>query len=160
MVYFESDQVPFLSEWSIFVATMVSIPDVVSISYGAPEIYLNQDVLRVVDKNFQIMALRGTTVFASSGDDGASSSLSTSLNQSTAAESCNVGYMPQWPSSAPYVTAVGATQGPEADKRSGRLFKVLETGLSLAVAASLGGTMLPGTRKMPSIIISPLILSK
>ena len=52
----------------------------------------------------QKLALRGVTILAASGDRGVSDAQS--------AISC--GYNPSFPASSPFVTAVGATQGPES----------------------------------------------
>ena len=56
------------------------------------------------------LGLQGVTILAASGDDGANS------RDVRQYGSVACGYKPSWPASSPYVTAVGATQGPEASR--------------------------------------------
>jgi tripeptidyl-peptidase-1 len=114
--YSENVNATFLSQWSIDVATMESPPDVVSISYGAPEIFIyGNQAMTVIENNVLIMNLRGVSVFASSGDLGAPTHVSVVFNQSTQAEACAGGYQVNIPSSYPFVTAAGGTMGPGAN---------------------------------------------
>ncbi len=90
---------PWLS-WIKHVATLTNPPNVISISYGSNE----ADVTTSYFHSFKLQALklaaRGVTIIVSVGDYGAS-----------AGTTC--GYVAQFPSTVPYVTAVGGTQGPE-----------------------------------------------
>jgi tripeptidyl-peptidase-1 len=60
------------------------------------------DLYNVFNTEAMKLGLRGITIVAATGDNGALSSSS----------SCN--YVPTFPASSPYVTAVGATQGIES----------------------------------------------
>jgi tripeptidyl-peptidase I len=100
-----NDQEPFL-EWSQNVAASVDPPLVHSMSYGDVEPL--GDPLTMQRFNDEIMKLgaRGVTVVVSSGDDGVANFVARNN-----ASAC--GFNPSFPASAPYVLAVGATQGPE-----------------------------------------------
>jgi len=80
-----------------------SPPSVVSISYGADEYEWGKDYCSRANQGFGKLALLGTTVLASSGDDGA-------LGDD---DDCYDGtkYIASFPASATYVTAVGGTLG-------------------------------------------------
>jgi tripeptidyl-peptidase-1 len=95
---------PF-AEWTKELDSSDNVPMVHSISYGGPE--SNKASMSSFNTEMQKYGLRGVTVMVSSGDDGA---VSSSVRTSTAF----CGYSPSFPASSPYVTAVGATQGPEA----------------------------------------------
>jgi len=84
------------------VSQMRDPPRVLSISYGAPESWLNVNVMRAFDTEALKLGLMGVTIFVSSGDDGVSSH-----EARTNANDC--GYEPSYPATSPYVTAVGAT---------------------------------------------------
>ncbi|CAF1403428.1 unnamed protein product [Adineta steineri] len=90
------------------------LPQILSISYVPPEaglcvLFINCDE-KVVDLNkryiiranieFMKLASRGITVLAASGDDGANSQF---------ADCTNTMFIPVYPASSPFVTAVGAT---------------------------------------------------
>jgi subtilase family serine protease len=53
----------------------------------------------------------GITLVAAAGDNGVQSALAKSDQQGSKA----CGYQPQYPASCPYVTTIGATQGPESN---------------------------------------------
>lgn len=93
--------------WAQEIAANANPPLVHSISYGSlgPENPLN-DMLRF---NTEIckLGLRGLTVFVSSGDDGVA-------NFGARSDPTQCGFTPSYPATSPYVTAVGATSGPEA----------------------------------------------
>lgn len=78
-------------------------PKVISISYGADEIYVSQGEYEDFKTSALNLGLRGVTIVVSSGDDGVSSPQA----RNTPAK---CGYMPGFPASCPFVTAVGATQ--------------------------------------------------
>ena len=94
--------------WLSVVANMTNPPDLFSISYGAEEFEMSSTELDTFDEEAAILATMGITLLAASGDDGAPGTLTED------AITCQ--YSPEWPASSQYVTAVGATQGPEANK--------------------------------------------
>ncbi len=57
------------------------------------------------DVEAQKLGVQGVTVLVASGDDGVATK---------ASQGVVCGYYPDFPASCPYVTAVGATQGPES----------------------------------------------
>ncbi|KAH6631301.1 Pro-kumamolisin, activation domain-containing protein, partial [Chaetomium tenue] len=103
-----SDNEPFLE----FLTTLLAKPDaqlphVLSISYaddevGVPKAY----ALRVCDL-FAALTARGTTVLAATGDGGAAG---TGQTDCVDRETGQKRYVPTFPASCPYVTAVGATE--------------------------------------------------
>lgn len=82
------------------------LADVYSISYGEEESLFDETFLLVFDRKMKYLAQIGTTVVASSGDDGANGPLARG-----GVANCTT--RPQFPASSPHVVAVGATQGPE-----------------------------------------------
>lgn len=90
-------------------------PQVVSISYGQPEIALKRDdtLRNVFNTAAMKLGLQGVTVIVSSGDDGAQSSLARQMSCKAIQQ---VGLQVNWPASSPYVTAVGATMGVESGR--------------------------------------------
>lgn len=80
-------------------------PNVLSISYAMPEHFVGPFEQQAFDMEAMKLGLRGVTIIAASGDEGASSG-----SQST--RSC--AYTPYFPASSPWVLSVGATQGPES----------------------------------------------
>jgi subtilase family serine protease len=104
-----------LASWLASVAASANPPSVISLSYGNAESDMFSGLgtftklstyVKVFDNAAIKLALMGTTVLAASGDDGATGYRNSLLSI--------CGYDPQWPASSPYVTAVGATQGPES----------------------------------------------
>jgi len=77
-------------------------PSVVSISYGADEYEWGEAYCQRANSAFGKLALLGTTVFASSGDDGALGDDSDCYENH---------YTASFPASATYITAVGGTLG-------------------------------------------------
>jgi tripeptidyl-peptidase-1 len=76
--------------------------DVYSVSYGQPELGVDQSVMNSFNYQAQKLGILGTTVLVSSGDNGI---------QSTVDEgnyTC-IGYFSEFPTSSQYVTSVGAT---------------------------------------------------
>jgi tripeptidyl-peptidase I len=89
--------------WMVSVAAYTPLPLVITISYGSEESHVTKaesDAFNIVALKLNIM---GTTILAASGDDGAHSRKV--RNKMTS----NCRYMPVFPASSPYVTAVGAT---------------------------------------------------
>jgi len=78
-------------------------PAVISISYGADEYEWGVDYCSRANEAFGKLALLGTTVFASSGDDGALGDDDDCVDDYM--------YIASFPASATYVTAVGGTVG-------------------------------------------------
>jgi tripeptidyl-peptidase-1 len=97
---------PFIT-WMYQVANSSHPPLVHSISYGGKEIESAE--ARGFDAEMMKFGLRGLTVLVSSGDNGVSSS-------SASNDESQCGYFPSFPATSRFVTAVGATQGPEAGK--------------------------------------------
>ena len=93
-------------QWIDAVANDANPPLVHSISYGAPETDEPSAQAMNFDKEVAKMGLRGLTVFVASGDDGVAGS-------SARGDKSQCGFNPSYPATAPHVTAVGATQGPE-----------------------------------------------
>lgn len=114
--------------WVIHAASQRQPALVQSISYGADE----SDVPLEYAEAFEIEALKlaaqGVTVLVASGDDGASSPLARDSRKSC-------GYAPSYPATSKYVTAVGATFGPE----SGRTETACQADLG-GIITSGGGT--------------------
>jgi tripeptidyl-peptidase I len=89
--------------WMISVIAFNPLPLVITISYGYDEILVTKgesDAFNMIAIKLNIM---GTTILAASGDDGANS------RKVRSKKTINCRYMPNFPASSPYVTAVGAT---------------------------------------------------
>ena len=97
---------PYVSwgEWLVQVNAMAKPPRVFSVSYGQPEVTMSASDKTQFNTQAQKLSLMGVSLVIASGDDGAPGGVSSSVMCS---------YMPDFPSTSPYVTAVGATQGPE-----------------------------------------------
>ncbi|KAM3453881.1 hypothetical protein MY3296_003353 [Beauveria thailandica] len=80
------------------------LPSVLSISYGVNEQLLSRDYTRHVCDVFGQLAARGVSVLAASGDAGPGQSCQ--ANDGSGATR----FLPMFPASCPYVTAVGATR--------------------------------------------------
>ncbi|OQR93774.1 tripeptidyl-peptidase [Achlya hypogyna] len=107
---FSAADEPFL-EWATQVLEMSSPPLVHSISYADDEDHVMavaKDYAFHLDTLLQKMAVRGLTVLVASGDDGVAGTRIHSQKMSVDEGCAKSG--PQWPSSSPYVTTVGATQ--------------------------------------------------
>lgn len=90
-------------------------PQVISISYGGAEYYYSQSLITAFDNVAKSLSLQGTTILASSGDDGANN-----IGARLKGHSCEqvveqYGLSVNWPASSPWVTGVGATMGVESD---------------------------------------------
>lgn len=99
-----------MSSWITFVkhiAGMAHPNDVYSISYGSLEYALSTSTTSTFDTQVIKLGVMGTTIVASSGDDGAVSWLPYTYN------STYCGYIAEYPACSPYVVAVGGTTGPE-----------------------------------------------
>ena len=91
------------SNWMLTMTNMLVPPQVLSISYGLEEKYMTQSEYTRFNTEVIKLSLRGTTVVAASGDDGAVS------GGSRGGALSNCAYYPLFPASNPYVVAVGAT---------------------------------------------------
>eukprot|EP01083_Nonionella_stella_P021571 59795_1 len=137
--YIESDDI-FVSLAESILDTEIP-PLVVSISYGADEYELGQDWVTRCNQEFGKLALIGTTVLASSGDSGIrgndddcsysgtpeeerngrhllrsvgqGAGHGTSKAAPVSSTSTGYAFVASFPASAPYVTAVGGTEGGE-----------------------------------------------
>ncbi|KAH9172269.1 subtilisin-like protein [Lactarius sanguifluus] len=83
------------------------IPQTISISYGTYEQIVPQEYARVVCILYAQLGARGVSVLYPSGDDG--------VGLDCKGESGGVRFVPEFPASCPYLTAVGGTMnyGPE-----------------------------------------------
>ncbi|ETV94242.1 hypothetical protein, variant [Aphanomyces invadans] len=107
----ESDE-PFV-EWAEEVLTMKKPPFVVSLSYSDDEDHIfaaSEAYARSFDPLLMKLGARGVSVFMASGDDGVAGQ-SPDLHKTDAHDKaawCKE-HGPQWPTSSPYLTSVGAT---------------------------------------------------
>lgn len=104
--WYEDAQDSFLA-WIKEVAATENPPLVHSISYGAVEPELPKAVANAFNTEAKKLGVQGVSIFVSSGDDGVA-------NFQARKNPKKCGYNPSFPASSPYVTAVGATQGPES----------------------------------------------
>eukprot|EP01035_Chromulina_nebulosa_P017652 gene17652-23233_t len=117
---------PFLS-WITTVASESNPPMTNSISWGTEEQSVDSGTLSQFQTEAIKVGLLGVTVTVSSGDNGVSTiSSSTStcecnnpsgsniLTWSVSSSWSGTGYFPSFPATCPYVTAVGATMGPNS----------------------------------------------
>jgi tripeptidyl-peptidase I len=93
--------------WIKAVADTTNPPLVHSISYGSIETSLPAFFANSFNTEAMKLGVQGVSVLVSSGDDGVAN-----FQARTNPKKC--GYNPSFPASSPYVTAVGATQGPES----------------------------------------------
>jgi tripeptidyl-peptidase-1 len=101
--YTDQSYIDFL----ISVANTPNPPLVFSISYGFDESSAGASYLNAFNTQAMKLGVRGVTIVAASGDDGANS------RSVRAGMGGSCGYAPGFPASSPYVTSVGATQGVE-----------------------------------------------
>lgn len=107
---------PFLS-WIVTVANMKRSPRIWTISYGAEERFITKTYATLFDIEAMKLGLQGVTIFAASGDNGAScleykedrQNNTMTITPAGCGQTCAI-----FPASSPFVTAVGATQGPES----------------------------------------------
>jgi tripeptidyl-peptidase-1 len=93
-------------DWIMTVADMDDPPDVYSISYGSYEFFMSLAYLDAFNVEAIKLGVMGTTILASSGDDGVAGFLARNFGPSF----CD--YYPMFPASSPFVTAVGGTMVP------------------------------------------------
>lgn len=105
--YWYEDATDSFLAWVQAVAASENPPLVNSISYGAVEPSLPKSVVNAFNTEAMKLGVQGVTITVSSGDDGVAN-----FQARQSPSSC--GYNPSFPASSPYVTAIGATQGPES----------------------------------------------
>jgi len=107
--YDNSTTFTFFVGWAMEVVASVNPPLVMSMSYSSNEYgYYYQTYYDAFDTEALKLCAMGVTIFAASGDSGA--------NARGISSTTSCGYLPQFPATSPYVTAVGATMGPESGK--------------------------------------------
>lgn len=123
------------ADWLVKVTQMSSPPKILSISYGYPEYAVTLAELNSFNDDAKILGAQGVTIFAAAGDDGVTGMWSGSTNIRSKDGTLYCGYHSVFPASSPYVTAVGATQGPE----SGDLEVVCQGNVGVGVGITSGG---------------------
>jgi tripeptidyl-peptidase-1 len=98
-------QEPFL-QWLIDISNTPTVPFVHSTSYADEEQSLTLDYMKRINTELIKTGVRGLTLLFSSGDDGVGG-YTLRTNTSICEQR---GFAPEFPSSSPYVTAVGGTQ--------------------------------------------------
>jgi len=89
-------QEPFLT-WILDVANTTDAPYTHSVSYGDVESSVDLAFMERINQEFQIVGTRGISVMFASGDSGAG------------CNTHNHTFVPNFPASSPYITAVGGT---------------------------------------------------
>jgi len=100
-----NSQDPFL-DWSVALSNTTNPPLVHSISYGSIATEDPQQDMTRFNTEICVLGTQGVTVMVSSGDDGVA-------NFEARNDPSQCGFSPSFPATSPYVTAVGATQGPD-----------------------------------------------
>lgn len=106
--WYEDSSDSFLA-WIKAVSATENPPLVHSISYGSIETELPAFFAKQFNTEAQKLGVQGVSILVSSGDDGVA-------NFQARSNPKKCGYNPSFPASSPFVTAVGATQGPESGK--------------------------------------------
>lgn len=138
---FSAEDEPFV-EFVQAVLEMDAPPFVVSISYSDDEEHIYQlspAYARTFDTLLIKMGLRGITVLVASGDDGVAG-LRPEFAKLPANETC-LKAGPQWPSSSPYITTVGATTTLSTGEFSKDFFKTTE---EVVCSGEAGGQVTTG----------------
>jgi tripeptidyl-peptidase I len=91
------------SSWLVQVGNTKNPPLVLSISYGQDEEYVDNGIHSAFNTEAIKLGAMGTTIVASSGDDGVSNRFA------RGGSLAHCSYAPDFPASSPFVTAVGAT---------------------------------------------------
>jgi tripeptidyl-peptidase-1 len=107
--YWYEDSTDSFLAWIKAVASTENPPLVHSMSYGSIETELPASIANSFNTEAKKLGVQGVTIVISSGDDGVAN-----FGARTNPKQC--GYNPSFPASSPYVTAIGATQGPESGK--------------------------------------------
>ena len=104
-----NDQYDAFTEYLIELTESTAVPLVNSISWGAEETLIADFFKNKFAEQAEELAVRGVTIVAASGDDGA-------FFSTRSTSTCKCQYSPIFPASCPFITAVGATMGPENGK--------------------------------------------
>ncbi|GJE95891.1 S53 family peptidase [Phanerochaete sordida] len=110
------DSVGGFMDWSQFINSQASPPQVVTTSYGENENEISRAAANGLCNLFQQLGAKGTSVFYSSGDGGVGGSQSTRCTT----------FLATFPSGCPFMTSVGATQ------MNGQTSGVVETAASFS----------------------------
>ena len=122
---------PFVA-WLLEMENDSDPPKVNSVSWGVTEQAIGKSTFEAFENAAIKLAAQGVTIVVASGDNGVmnggfnsngqcTSSICSQDSSSNIAYSWNgsawsgQGYFPSWPATSPYVTAVGATMGPESN---------------------------------------------
>ena len=99
--YYESNEEDPFTAFVEAIAAEASPPLVNSISYGSLETEMPASIMTTFNNEAMKLGTLGVTVFVSSGDDG--------VANYECESKAECGYVPSFPATSPYVTAVGAT---------------------------------------------------
>lgn len=115
----ENTNEPYL-EWLQYMLDKTTLPQVISLSYADDEQTVPLSYAKRVCEGFAQLGARGVTVLVGSGDEGVGRDGKCISNKEDRKET----FLPKFPASCPYVTAVGSTRyfGPEIvgfDARNG-----------------------------------------
>ena len=91
-----------LASWLVSLSSVVDVPLVLSVSYGAEEGFTSNSEHRVFNDEAIKLGVRGVTILVASGDDGA-------VTYRARGTPSKCAYRPGFPASNPFVVAVGAT---------------------------------------------------
>ncbi|KAJ5801824.1 uncharacterized protein N7518_003892 [Penicillium psychrosexuale] len=103
-VHAENTNEPYLT-WLRYMRTVEHLPSVISISYAEDEKTVPPEYARRVCAEFAQLGARGVSILVASGDYGVGRN-----KQCLDIDEKNRRFMPSFPASCPYVTAVGATR--------------------------------------------------
>eukprot|EP00600_Ochromonadales_sp_CCMP1393_P002009 CAMPEP_0174989614 /NCGR_PEP_ID=MMETSP0004_2-20121128/20831_1 /TAXON_ID=420556 /ORGANISM="Ochromonas sp., Strain CCMP1393" /LENGTH=658 /DNA_ID=CAMNT_0016243065 /DNA_START=318 /DNA_END=2294 /DNA_ORIENTATION=+ len=111
---------PF-THWITEVANTANPPLVNSMSWGSTESLNSASTMTQFNTEAMKLAAMGVTIMVSAGDNGAAGSSGACTTDSSSSTTSwtgtnswtGQGYFPSFPATSPYVTAVGATMGPE-----------------------------------------------
>ncbi|KAK2628993.1 hypothetical protein QTJ16_002096 [Diplocarpon rosae] len=107
----EDTNEPFLT-WVNYALAQEDVPQVISSSYSDDERTVPKAYAERVCKSFASLGIRGVTMLVSSGDNGLGGEKRSACASD---DGKSIQFIPSFPASCPYVTAVGATEqfGPE-----------------------------------------------
>lgn len=94
-------------DWLNFVLNQTDLPQVISSSYGDDEQTVPLSYATKVCQGFAQLGARGVSIFIAAGDQGVGPNRHCVLNDG----SNSFAFLPEFPSSCPFVTSVGATTG-------------------------------------------------
>jgi len=112
----ENTNEPYLA-WATWLLSQKNIPNIISTSYGEPEQTIPRSYAERVCKQFAQITARGTSLFFSSGDRGLGGTDTCYTNDG---KNTHYQFQPDFPSSCPYVTTVGATMNFEPEESAYR----------------------------------------